>query len=123
MVGIFWGILPESFPYPALSGLTVDTWLRQFMRLWYFTHVLRECAFGLWIFCEILPEMFAYSALFDLTVDTHFFKVVFMPVVMLDRRLVRPKPVVVRCSSWRLFSCPLCRETVVDMPVVVKGRG
>ena len=30
--GIFWEILPETFPYPALSGLTVDTWLRQFMR-------------------------------------------------------------------------------------------
>ena len=30
--GISWEILPETFPYPAVSGLTVDTWLRQFMR-------------------------------------------------------------------------------------------
>ena len=27
------------------------------------------------------------------------------------------------CSSWRLFSCPFWRETVVGTPVVVKGRG
>ena len=95
--GIFWETLLETFPYPALSGLTVDTWLRQFTRLWYFTHFQRECGLGLWIFCEILPEVFTHFALFGLTVDTHFFKVVFMPVVMLDRRLVRtvPKPVMV----------------------------
>ena len=30
---IFWEILPEKFPYSALLGLTVNTWLRQSTRL------------------------------------------------------------------------------------------
>ena len=36
---IFWEIRPETFPCPALSGLTVDTGLRQCTWLWGISHI------------------------------------------------------------------------------------